>query len=92
MLTDDIGNIIARLRAPVTPEEAAAGWTEKSKGGILPFFEGLLSDLKNSKQIPYIGIVRSLDAWGVDGGRLYDEIINVAAHLNSRADDRLESN
>lgn len=82
MLTK-IENIIAQLSAPLTQEEAAAGWTEKSKKGVLPFFEELRGDVADGRPIAYIGIARSLDTWGVDGGGLYNEIIEIAAALNS---------
>lgn len=82
MLTK-IESIIAQLSSPLTHEEAASGWTERSKKGILPFFAKLRDDVASGLPIAYIGIARSLDTWGVDGGHLYNEIIEVAAELNS---------
>lgn len=78
-----IDGIIARLSSPLTHEESASGWTERSKKAILSFFEDLRDDVAGGRPIAYIGIARSLDTWGVDGGNLYNEIIEVAAKLNS---------
>lgn len=82
MLTK-IDVIIAQLLSPLTQEEAASGWTETSKKGILPFFDKLRDDVAGGRPIAYIGIARSLDTWGVGGGHLYNDIIEVAAELNS---------
>jgi hypothetical protein len=40
------------LEAPLTPDEAAGGWTEESKGAILKFFQNLHTELKTGKEIP----------------------------------------
>jgi len=84
MLSNEISAIIAQLVSPLTAEEAASGWSEKSKSGVLPFFENLLIDVQAGHPIPYIGIVRGLDAWGVEGGSLYEQIMHVSAALNEK--------
>ena len=83
-MQERIEEIIGSLSAPLTKGQIAAGWTDRSKKGLLPFFEKLLDDVRSAHPVAYIGIVRSLDTWGVDGGELYDRIIGLSAELNSK--------
>lgn len=86
MLIQKIESIIQTLKAPVTPDESDAGWTESVKGGYIPFFADLINDFRGGKEIPYVGIVRSLDAYGIDGGGLYEAILEVARELNAKSE------
>ncbi len=80
----EIESIIAQLLARSTRQERAAGWSESIKDGVLAFFLGLLNDVKKERTIPHIGIVRSLNSWGVHHGNLYEEISVFADRMNSR--------
>ena len=82
-MPERIEEIIAELSAPPTKDQAASGWAEKSKEGLLLFFECLLDDVKAGRSIGHIGTLRSLDTWGISGGFLYDKIIEVSAELNA---------
>ena len=83
MLINKIEAVIADLEAPVTEEEAADGWTIEAKQGILHFFENLLKQIKSGEEIKYLGLVRGLDAWGIQGdGSLYKKAMSIARELN----------
>jgi hypothetical protein len=84
MLTDKIEAVIAILKSPVSAEQAAEGWTDEAKQGILLFFDNLLKDVKNEEEVKYVGLVRGLDAWGIEpGGVLYEQAMEIARELNS---------
>ena len=85
-LKKEIESIIAQLLARATRRERSEGWSENIKDGVLAFFLGLLTEVKKQRTIPYVGIVRSLHAWGVRSGRLYEKISAVADRMNGRMD------
>lgn len=85
MLVQKIEAVMSNLAAPLSEDEAAGGWTEESKKAILKFFQNLLAEMKSGKEIPYVGLVRGLDAWGIErGGILYEEAMEIARELNAR--------
>ncbi|WP_141653091.1 hypothetical protein [Phenylobacterium immobile] len=81
-LEREIASIIATLEAPLSPDERAAGWTKAVKSGYAQTFSDLLTQVRVTYAIPYFGIVRSLDAYGIGGGELYDRLIRVANEAN----------
>jgi hypothetical protein len=85
MLIQKIESIIQTLKAPVTSDESGSGWTESIMVGYVPFFANLIEEIRAGKEIPYIGIVRSLDAYGIEGGRLYEAVLEVARELNAKS-------
>lgn len=85
MLSDKIEMIIATLKGPLSVDEENAGWTKQSKEGYVPLFGSLLSSLRGGEQIPYVGLARSLDGWGIGDGDLYKNMMEVANEINSRS-------
>jgi hypothetical protein len=55
---------------PLGRDELAAGWSEPSQQAMLKFFIDLRERIANGEELPYLGIVRALDHWGVLGGEL----------------------
>jgi hypothetical protein len=85
MLIQKIQTVMSDLSAALTEVEAAGGWTEESKNAILMFFQDLLLEVESGKEIPYVGLVRGLDAWGINrGGTLYEKAMEIARELNAR--------
>jgi len=84
MLVQKIEAVMSNLEAPLTVEEAAGGWTDESKKATSKFFRDLLTEVKSGKEIPYVGLVRGLDAWGVERGALYEKTMEIARELNAR--------
>lgn len=86
MLIQKIESIIQTLQAPVKSEELASGWTASIKEGYIPFFANLIDDIRSGKEIPYVGLIRSLDAYGIDSGGLYEAMLEVARELNAKSE------
>ena len=85
MLIEKIDAVIAELAAPLSGVEAADGWTNEAKLGILKFFQNLREQIDTGEEIPYVGLVRGLDAWGVErGGALYENAMEIAQELNAK--------
>lgn len=83
-LERDIASIIATLKAPLEPDERAAGWTRAVKSGYVRLFLDLLTQVRATGAAPHFGVVRSLDAYGIGGGELYDRMIRVANEANDQ--------
>ncbi len=83
-LIQAVRDIAARLEKPLSPEESAAGWTEKSCADTLRFFRKLEIDLSNGADIPYVSIGRALDGFGIDGGQLLEDACRISVALNER--------
>ena len=81
---DDIEWIIERLRSPLRPEEAQAGWTADTKDGYVKVFADLLSRLQSDKPVPYLAMGRSLDGFGVGDGELYERMLKVTNETNQK--------
>ena len=82
-MPERIEEIIELLSCPLTPDQTAEGWTEQAKEGLRSFFLDLLENVRNARPITHIGVLRSLDTWGVSKGDLHDKIIGVSVELNS---------
>lgn len=54
------------------------------KAGYVPVFIGLLDQIKRGEKPPYFGIVRSLDAYGIGSGDLYERMLRVANETNDQ--------
>lgn len=72
-----IDQIVETLSGPLPSEELKNGWTEKSRMAMCDFFKDLQSKLSNDQPIPYLGIVRGLDHWGVSGGELFRSVSEI---------------
>lgn len=83
-LEREIDSIIADLQRPLLPIEAAAGWTKAVKIGYVRVFSDLLEHMNKTGSMPYFGIVRSLDAYGIGSGELYDRMIRIANEVNDQ--------
>jgi hypothetical protein len=73
--------LLDKLLSPLTAEEQQQGWTPEAKAGIAGYLrtkkvEHALRPLARDPSL-----VRGLDAWGVSGGDLYDEIMNFNRRL-----------
>lgn len=87
MLLEKIKEVVSLLKSPLTSAESADGWTIDAKHAILQLFENLTNDAKDRKDIPYVGLVRTLDAWGIErGGALYERAMEVAREINARSE------
>ncbi|PZQ44585.1 MAG: hypothetical protein DI551_09855 [Micavibrio aeruginosavorus] len=84
MLTAKIEAAIATLNQPVNAEEADKGWTDESKKAILHFFVNLQNDVRADRKIEYTGLARGLDTWGIQGGALYESLIDIINNTNSK--------
>ncbi len=57
-----------------------------SKRAVLQLFENLLKSVVAGTDIPYVDLVRTLDAWGVErGGILYQDAMEVAREINAES-------
>lgn len=77
-----IQQIIEALNQPLSTDERQSGWTTRMKAGYVPVFIGLLDQIKRGEKPPYFGIVRSLDAYGIGSGDLYERMLRVANETN----------
>lgn len=85
MLSDNIADVIARLRAPLNAAEANAGWTQERKEGYISYFEEALMSLREGTSVQYSALARSLDAWGISDGDLYRRMMDASNQLNARS-------
>ena len=76
-----LAQMIENLSSPVSPEEAAEGWTTESKTAIRKYFADKLTELNRGLSAPDFGLVRGLDAWGIGDGQLYDEALRLNRQL-----------
>lgn len=83
-LEREIASIIATLEAPLTPAERAVGWTKAVKSGYIQPLTDLLAQVRATGAVPYFPVVRSLDAYGIGEGELYDRMIRVANEANDQ--------
>lgn len=79
-----IETILARLSGPVSAEEAADGWTPKSKSATKLLFEDVKRKLQSGEQLPPLSISRALDHWGVVSGDLLETAAWISNQLRSR--------
>lgn len=83
-MEEAIKQIIAALRQPLSDSERQAGWRNSVKDGYVPVFTKLLTQVQQDEERPYFGIIRSLDAYGIDSGDLYELILRVANEANDQ--------
>lgn len=83
-LEQDIASVVAMLREPLRPDEAAAGWTKAVKTGYVNVFSELLERVRQSGNVGYFGIARSLDAYGIGDGELYERMLEIANETNAQ--------
>jgi hypothetical protein len=75
-----IERAITALSAPLTDDERHNGWSDKAKMAIKKYLETLKISADTIDERA-LHPVRGLDAWGVHGGELFDEIIEIAAAI-----------
>jgi hypothetical protein len=73
----ELTRLIARLSAPVGDEEASEGWQADSKAAIRAYFENRQEQARHGTIEPDYGLVRGLDAWGIDRGELHSMALRV---------------
>ena len=83
-LTVLVDEIILKLSGQLPEEEMKQGWSETSQDAMLTFFRDLRIKLSNGESLPYLGILRGLDHWGVEGG----EIFHLVAQLDHKLRER----
>jgi len=83
-LLQTIDQLVARLSNPLRDVDRSAGWTEPSQQAMLKFFLDLRNRVTNGEDLPYLGIVRALDHWGVLGGELFRDCANVDQELRQQ--------
>lgn len=87
MLIKKIDAVLTALATPLSNAEVADGWTNESKSAMLKFFQNLREQVVNGEEIPYVGLVRGLDAWGIErGGALYENAMEIARELNAKSE------
>lgn len=83
-MKDAIERIIGVLEQPLSDDERKAGWSKSIKAGYVPVFMKLLAQIKNGESPPHFGIARSLDAYGIGSGDLYEMMLRVANEANDQ--------
>jgi hypothetical protein len=83
-LITNINELIGELSSPLRPDEVAHGWCKASQEAMLQFFEDLRQKVIAGEQLPYLGIVRGLDHWGVSDGELFRKASEVDHELRER--------
>lgn len=83
-MREAIQQIIAALEKPLSDSERNAGWNKRIKAGYIPIFSKLLAQIEHGEKPPYFGIARSLDAYGIGGGELYEMMLRVANEANDQ--------
>jgi hypothetical protein len=82
-LVRNINELIDELSLPLEPEEVSHGWSEHSQTAMLKFFEDLRQRVIAGEQLSYLGIVRGLDHWGINGGELFRKAAEVDQQLRT---------
>ena len=80
-LDAELGTIIECLSQPLSDEESQEGWTTQSKAAISKYFQDKRLALNEGKPTADWGLVRGLDAWGIQKGNLWDKALGVNAKL-----------
>ena len=83
-MKEAIQRIIAALQKPLSDSERDDGWSQQIKTGYIPVFSKLLAQIEHGEKPPYFGIARSLDAYGVGSGELYEAMLRVANEANDQ--------
>ena len=83
-LEQEIAVVITQLREPLKSEEEAVGWTKSVKAGYVKVFTDLLAQVQETGGTPYFGIARSLDAYGIGQGELYERMLKIANETNAQ--------
>jgi hypothetical protein len=81
-LEHDIASVVAQLEAPLDANEAKVGWTKSMKAGYIDVFTKLLSQVQDGEAVPYFGIARSLDGYGLGDGELCERMFHIANKIN----------
>ena len=83
MLAAQLDALLIKLSAPVTADEQAHGWTTEAKAGMAEYARDAKIRFAREALVRDFSLVRGLDAWGVGGGQLYDEIMDFNRQLPS---------
>ena len=80
-LLQTIDRVVERLSKPLREVDLSSGWREPSQQAMLKFFKDLRERISQGEELPYLGIVRALDHWGVLGGDLFRDCANIDHEL-----------
>ena len=84
-IIDRLDRMIARLSKPLLPSDIQDGWSEEARKAILEVLEELRARLLDgeplTEQEKELNIPRGMDTWGVTGGDLLDEGVQVFKQL-----------
>lgn len=83
-LLPTIDRLVEQLSKPLQEADLAAGWNGPSQQAMLKFFRELRDRVTTGEELPYLGIVRALDHWGVLGGELFRACANVDHQLRHK--------
>ncbi len=78
-------HLIGQLSGPLPAAEQAAGWTVQSRSTFLDYFRHLHRLLVERHAVPPSeqprSIARDMDYWGITGGRLLEEAVEISQAL-----------
>ena len=80
----EVSELLVTLSLPVSEEELSGGWSAGSKKAAERYFNELHTCIRDNKPLPPLGIVRSLDHWGVVGGNLLEKIAKITNWLRAK--------
>ena len=72
---------LSLLVRPVSEQEAADGWTPKSKSAMQTFFEELRQKLLLGETSPPLSIARGMNHWGITQGELLEKAADISKDL-----------
>lgn len=79
MLEQKITDVVKNLEQPVSHQEATEGWSLDAKKAIETALKDIRQKLYSGVGVQYTGLVRTLDAWGIEpGGDLYEKVMDVS--------------
>lgn len=81
-----IDDLIESLSLPLSSDDVRHGWSEPSQTAMLRFFEDLRLRVAADENLPYLGILRGLDHWGVIGGALFHKVAEIDYELRQPKD------
>jgi hypothetical protein len=76
-LASKVNSLIDSLLNPLSPNEISNGWSEARQTAIRSSLDDLRTKLLRNERIPYFGIVRALDHWGITGGDLFQKAAEI---------------
>ena len=84
VIISQVDEMIAKLSLPLSQQDMACGWRDKSKEAMLKFFMTMLQDIKKKPpqiKVEYMTLARGLDAWGIEDGILAEMAYKISSDL-----------